>query len=75
MRHSVLPFVVTTALAAVHTVEVGEDGLVFNPQTVTADPGDMVVFKFYPSHNVVQGSFSSPCQSSDSGCRWSESRS
>jgi hypothetical protein len=35
----------------------------------------MVVFKFYPSHNVVQGSFSSPCQSSDSGCRWSESRS
>ena len=70
MRRSVLPFVVTAALAAMHTVEVGEDGLAFNPQTITAVAGDMVVFEFYPSHNVVQGSFSSPCQSSDSGCRW-----
>lgn len=73
MRRSVLPFVVTAALAAMHTVEVGEDGLAFNPQTITAVAGDMVVFELYPSHNVVQGSFSSPCQSSDSGCRWSGS--
>lgn len=73
MRRSVLPFVVTAALAAVHTVEVGEDGLVFNPETITAVPGDIVVFELYPSHNVVQGIFDSPCQTSDSSCRWPNS--
>ena len=69
MRRSVLPFVVTATLAAVHTVEVGENGLNFSPQTITAVPGDMVVFELYTNHNVVQGSFSSPCQTSDSSCR------
>ncbi|KAF3007709.1 hypothetical protein E8E13_009594 [Curvularia kusanoi] len=67
MLRSILPFFVTAALGAVHTVEVGESGLVFEPQTLTAVPGDIVVFELYPSHNVVQGNYGSPCQSNDNG--------
>jgi plastocyanin len=50
------------ALAAVHEVDVGEDGLVFDPKTLTAAQGDTVIFKLYPKHNVAQGAFNNPCQ-------------
>lgn len=43
------------------TVEVGENGLVFDPSSVTAAVGDVVQFKFYSFHSVIQGSFNSPC--------------
>lgn len=57
----------STALAAVHTVDVGEDGLKFDPQTLTAAKGDIVIFTFYPSHDVAQASFSDPCKPSSNG--------
>lgn len=42
------------------TVGVGP-GLVFNPNTITANPGDTVVFQFLPqNHSVVQGDYSKP---------------
>lgn len=53
--------------AAVHTVDVGESGLTFSPQTLNPAVGDTVVFKLYPQHNVVSGSFSSPCLPSEGG--------
>ncbi|RDW95364.1 hypothetical protein BP5796_01127 [Coleophoma crateriformis] len=59
----------TTATAAaavasgsIQTVSVGEDGLVFTPNTLTAAVGSMVQFEFYPpSHSVAQSSFENPC--------------
>ncbi|KAF3392668.1 hypothetical protein F1880_008576 [Penicillium rolfsii] len=52
----------------VHTVDVGEDGLTFNPASLTAAPGDKVEFHFYPpEHNVVRASFANPCQPISSG--------
>ncbi|PVI07911.1 hypothetical protein DM02DRAFT_235717 [Periconia macrospinosa] len=54
----------TLTNAAVHTVSVGDGGLVFKPETLNPAVGDTVVFKLYPQHNVVSGSFSSPCQPS-----------
>ncbi|CAF9930052.1 MAG: hypothetical protein ALECFALPRED_004509 [Alectoria fallacina] len=51
------------SLAKNISISVGEDGLVFNPDTVTADTGDLLQFYFYPKdHSVAQSSFSSPCQ-------------
>lgn len=53
----------TSSSGAVHTVDVGEDGFTYNPDTVTAAAGDKVEFHFYPGdHSVVQAAFSSPCQ-------------
>lgn len=57
----------TTALAEVHTVDVGEDGLKFTPQVIQAQTGDQVIFHLYPSHNVVEGNFNTPCMPSDDG--------
>jgi len=55
------------SLGAEHEIEVGEEGLTFTPRTVTAKQGDIIVFKLYPGHDVVQSSFSSPCQPSSNG--------
>lgn len=49
------------AAAEIHTVDVGESGLSFEPQTLKVATGDTVIFEFYPRHNVVTGPFSSPC--------------
>ncbi|KAF4216352.1 hypothetical protein CNMCM8980_005261 [Aspergillus fumigatiaffinis] len=47
---------------AVHTVDVGEHGLTFDPDTLTVSPGSKVEFHFYPSsHSVAQAAFSKPC--------------
>jgi plastocyanin len=48
-------------LAALHQVTVGP-GLSYSPDTVTAAEGDIVQFTFGAGHNVVSGSFDSPCQ-------------
>ena len=56
------------SLAKTITIDVGEGGLVFNPESVTADVSDLLQFHFYPkNHSVVQGSFSTPCQPSAGG--------
>ncbi len=61
---SILPLVaLPISLAKTITIGVGEGGLVFKPESVTADVGDLLDFHFYPkNHSVVQGTFSSPCQ-------------
>ena len=51
------------ALAKDIPISVGKGGLVFNPEAVTADVGDLLQFSFYPkNHSVAQGSLSAPCQ-------------
>ncbi|KAJ5368868.1 uncharacterized protein N7496_008628 [Penicillium cataractarum] len=58
----------TSAASGIHTVDVGEDGLTFNPDSLTVSPGDKVEFHFYPpDHSVVQASFDNPCQPISSG--------
>lgn len=61
---SFLPLVaLPLSLAKTISIGVGEGGLVFKPESVTADVGDLLQFSFYPrNHSVAQGSFSSPCQ-------------
>lgn len=45
------------------SIGVGQGGLVFNPNVVTADVGDLLQFAFYPKdHSVAQSSYSAPCQ-------------
>ncbi|QKX59647.1 uncharacterized protein TRUGW13939_06784 [Talaromyces rugulosus] len=52
----------TTSSAAVQTIDVGESGLTFDPDTLTVSPGGKVEFHFYPgNHSVVQASFANPC--------------
>ncbi|CEJ60927.1 hypothetical protein PMG11_09481 [Penicillium brasilianum] len=58
----------SSAASSIHTVDVGEDGLTFNPASLTVSPGDKVEFHFYPpEHSVVEASFDNPCQPSSSG--------
>lgn len=58
----------TSATSSVHTIDVGEDGLTFNPASLTVAPGDKVEFHFYsPEHSVAQASFANPCQPIGSG--------
>jgi len=46
-----------------HIVTLGKGGeLVFCPDQITAEPGDLVQFQFYPkNHSVVQGFFAKGC--------------
>lgn len=50
------------ASAADHLVLVGDNGLDYNPTSVTAAVGDNVVFEFRSkNHTVTQSSFAQPC--------------
>ena len=58
------------ALAAAKniSIDVGEDGFTFEPNTVTADVGDQLQFHFYPTnHSATSSDFSNPCNPSASG--------
>lgn len=55
------------AYAAVHTVEVGDGGLTFEPRTLTAVQGDTIVFNLYAVHDIVVGDFDDPCRPDDDG--------
>jgi plastocyanin len=58
----------TASAATTHQVAVGQNGLQYAPNTTYAAVGDTVVFTFYPrNHNVVQGSFDTPCMSNSTG--------
>ncbi|KAH6717560.1 Cupredoxin [Leptodontidium sp. MPI-SDFR-AT-0119] len=47
---------------AIHTVKVGDGGLVFSPNSMSAAIGDTVEFHFFPAtHSVAQSSFAAPC--------------
>ena len=52
---------VATALAATYDITIGP-GLNYSPDSITAAEGDIVSFTFGSGHNVVSGSFDSPCQ-------------
>jgi len=49
-------------------VTVGANGLLrYDPQTVTAVPGDSVIFEFHPkNHTVTRSTFENPCSPSQS---------
>jgi plastocyanin len=52
-----------SAVAKIIEIDVGKGGLVYSPDTVTADVGDTLEFHFFASfHTAVQGDFSTPCQ-------------
>jgi len=55
--------------AVVHDVMVGAGGqLQYGPEAISADPGDHVVFHFYPkNHTVTQSSFTNPCGKAEGG--------
>ncbi|KAI5462788.1 Cupredoxin, partial [Mariannaea sp. PMI_226] len=56
------------ASAAVHRVEVGENGFTYTPDTIQADKGDIVEFHFSAiTHTVVAGNFDKPCTPVSSG--------
>jgi plastocyanin len=52
----------TGSSGKVHVVEVGESGFVFDPDTMTAAPGDVIQFQVYPTHSVARSTFNSPCE-------------
>jgi hypothetical protein len=65
--HSSIAFIALMAassvLAKTIQIDVGKSGLVFSPDTSTADVGDTLEFHFYSAfHTAVQGDFSTPCQ-------------
>jgi len=56
---------ISTASAAVTTVQVGQGGFVFAPNSITAAVGDVVNFKFTGApgnHTVSQAAFAKPCE-------------
>lgn len=57
-----LSALVAIAFSATHEITVGP-GLNYQPDSLTASSGDIVAFKFSSvEHDVVSGSFDSPCQ-------------
>ncbi|KAL8797170.1 MAG: hypothetical protein Q9195_000637 [Heterodermia aff. obscurata] len=74
MQLTVLSAVVpllSIALAKTTKIDVGEGGLKFDPDTVTADKGDVLEFHFYPEdHSVAQSTFDKPCIADETGV-WS----
>jgi plastocyanin len=49
-------------------INAGQGGLVYNPNSVTADMGDVVEFHFFPkNHSVVAGDFQNPCHPAPTG--------
>ncbi|KKY28417.1 putative f-box domain-containing protein [Phaeomoniella chlamydospora] len=52
----------------VHEVSVGDGGLVFDPDTVSAAVNDQVRFTFYPrNHSVAESPYDAPCTPKDAG--------
>lgn len=51
------------ASSVVHRVDVGENGLVFEPNMTRAAIGDSIEFHFYEGmHSVARSTFDMPCQ-------------
>ncbi|KAH8816034.1 Cupredoxin [Xylogone sp. PMI_703] len=74
MYRSVASLVAVAAAvnAATIDINVGQTGLSFSPNSVTAQVGDVLQFHFFPGgHSVVQGDFANPCQPSSSSAFFS----
>jgi plastocyanin len=51
-----------SALRATQSVDVGESGFTFSPDTIHVPAGGVVEFHFYPGdHSVAQAAFNNPC--------------
>lgn len=64
----------TSAVIATHTVQVGPktDPHQYVPHSITANPGDIVVFEFYPTnHSVVKADYLAPCVPASEGLFYS----
>ncbi|KAH9486797.1 Extracellular serine-rich protein [Psilocybe cubensis] len=61
---ALLPFI----SAKVIDIQVGQNGLTYSPEAISAVPGDQVVFHFHAkNHTVTQSSFADPCGKKDGG--------
>jgi plastocyanin len=59
----ILATLASTVSATNFPVTVGEGGLIYNPSSINAAPGDTVSFTFFPkNHTVTQSSFTAPCE-------------
>ncbi|KAI0280527.1 hypothetical protein BGY98DRAFT_963855 [Russula aff. rugulosa BPL654] len=59
----ILATLASTVSATNFPVTVGEGGLIYNPPSINAAPGDTVSFTFFPkNHTVTQSSFTAPCE-------------
>lgn len=59
---SLLPLIAAVA-AETKVVVAGENGLSFEPESITAEVGDTVEFRFWPQrHSVGRSSFDTPCE-------------
>jgi hypothetical protein len=57
-----------TPASGVQVVTVGQNGLSFSPNSITAAVGSFVEFHFFPpTHSVAQSSFSTPCAPPSNG--------
>ncbi|KAF2018259.1 hypothetical protein BU24DRAFT_167778 [Aaosphaeria arxii CBS 175.79] len=64
---SLLPFASLTS-AAIHTIRVGTKGAdTFTPPALNPKVGDIIVFQLESFHNIVEGTFDSPCQPKPNG--------
>ncbi|KUJ19549.1 Cupredoxin [Mollisia scopiformis] len=64
MRFSTASVIGAAATASAQTIQVsvGENGLTFTPNDITATVGQSVEFSFFPkNHSVTQSSFAEPC--------------
>ncbi|KAN0122341.1 hypothetical protein V8E51_000667 [Hyaloscypha variabilis] len=56
------PSTTSSSPAATHSINVGADGLQFEPDSVVANVGDTILFRFYPqNHSVARADYMSPC--------------
>jgi len=59
---SATPASTTSSSGPIHTVLVGNGGLTFSPDNITAAAGDSLEFHFFsPAHSVAQSAFDAPC--------------
>ena len=64
----------TSTGEATHTISVGPKSSphAYVPHTIKANPGDTVVFEFYPTnHSVVKADYGAPCVPADEGVFYS----
>jgi len=61
-----------SAVKGVHIVKVGQNGLTFDPESLTVPVGETVEFHFWPkAHSVSRSSFDKPCVPLNSTAFWS----
>ena len=51
-----------SSMPSVHTITVGRVAHAFDPAEITANPGDTLVFQFWPTdHSVIRAEYGLPC--------------